>query len=382
MPGLLPDLSRLARAARHRPHGAGWAAFGVLVLVALVPMLRQPDAISALVWAGVAVTAWFATARQAASPAEPAPSAAPSASEPGSLAPLVEGVVPVWLGHLNTVREQSDTAINRLIESFASIKSQFELAGFVSAEDSTRHEKTFSLLTLCERQLHPVVKSMRHILEGKASMVQCVNDLSQAIKELQGMANEVGQIASHTNILAINAAIVAAHAGENGRAFGVVAKAIRELSQNSADTGKRISQRMSQIEDIMRDTVATATEASQHDSEAIDLSGRVIEDVLTHVRALGQSAQDLVEKGAMIRSDTDKLLVNLQFHDRVTQILGALEWDMQRLAGAVRSSTVPGASQWLAELSDRYTMLDQREAAGLAEPKAKAPAPAAEIEFF
>lgn len=342
------------------------------------------SAVAAMRWVSDTMAgAWRACVPSSSRAAEAAPApGTPPAHDP-KLAALVEGVLPVWRRHVDTVRSQTEEATNQMVASFASIKQQFDLAGFVTSTDAEK--TTFDLLTLCERQLNPVVTSMRRIMDGKDSLVGCVNELATATKELQGMALDVSKIASHTNILAINAAIEAAHAGEAGRGFAVIANAIRELSQHSADTGRRIATRMAQIEKLMLTTVETANEASQHDTEAIELSGNVIEDVLMHVRTLGQESQTLREKGALIRRDTDNLLVNLQFQDRTSQILCAVDGDMRRLEETVLSGDagVPSVDEWLSDLSTNYTMDDQRRVVHADGSRADgATAPAAEVEFF
>jgi methyl-accepting chemotaxis protein len=355
-------------------------------LLAALPLFDGVGTLGVLAWLGVTAVAlaWARTPQARADDGLRAAEPPPAAPQAEAIARLLPGVLPVWLSHLESVRAQTEQAIDELVRSFGSISGQFEAAGFVAsaAADANGRQTTFSLLTLCERQLRPVVASMHKILDSKVTLVACIDDLATATKELQGMAQDVSQIAAHTNILAINAAIEAAHAGDAGRGFGVIAKAIRELSQTSADAGRRIAQRMAQIESIMVTTLRKANETAEHDGEAIELSGSVVQDVLAHVRTLGESAEDMLSKGLEIRRDTDNLLVNLQFQDRTSQILGAIDWDIKRLQDAVSGepAAVPAPDHWLAELSQRYTMDDQRQAAG--GKGAAAPAAAAEIEFF
>lgn len=374
------------RVAQRGRASAAMVWLAAISACSVLPLIAPGRPLAAVSWIGVSALALAWSFRSRGDlPAAVASQAGGQEPHPGSnIASLLGGVLPVWRHHVESARSQTEMAANELVASFASIKQQFDDAGFVSADDTdgNAQQTTFNLLTLCERQLHPVVASMRHIMQGKGMLVDCVDELAVATKELQAMASEVGAIAAHTNILAINAAIEAAHAGESGRGFAVIAKEIRDLSQTSADTGKRIADRMAEVEKIMLSTVEAAKVASQHDSEAIELSGSVIEDVLTHVRALGHEAEALRERGVVIRRDTDNLLVNLQFQDRTSQILGAIDWDMERLCTAVAEdrADVPPAEHWLSELSTRYTMDDQRQAAPGSRAGA-APA-AAEIEFF
>lgn len=379
-------LNGARRLKRLAPARAAWPWLAALSVCAAIPLFAPGPVPGVLGWVGVSALAWAWSCRS--TPAATITAERGDADKPTpsgeALASLLDGVLPVWRHHVESARTQTEDAANELVASFASIKEQFDAAGFVTTgqADGAPQQSTFNLLKLCERQLRPVVSSMKTIMHGKASLVECVDKLAKATTELQAMASDVGSIAAHTNILAINAAIAAAHAGEAGRAFAVVAKEIRQLSQTSAETGRRILGRIGEIETIMLTTMKAAKDASRHDSEVIELSGTVIEDVLTHVRALGQEADVLREKGVVIRRDTDNLLVNLQFQDRTSQILSAIDWDMQRLSGAVADgeASVPPAERWLADLSSRYTMDDQRRAAdGAAAGQAQA---VPEIEFF
>lgn len=285
-----------------------------------------------------------------------------------ALVPLLATILPVWGQHVGSVRTQTEEAITKLALSFASITRQFEAAGFRGAHAEAEGGTTFSLLTLCERELTPVISSMKKILDSKKLLVDAVNELSVTTKELSSMATDVGLIAAHTNILAINAAIQAAHAGDSGRGFAIIAKEIRALSQTSAEAGKRIALRMAEVETIMNATVGMAEEASANDSIAIELSGNVIQDVLAHVRELGNDAEAMRAKGNVIRSDTDNLLISLQFQDRVSQIIGVIDTDILRMHQAIGADAapLPSPEQWLAELETHYTMDDQRQGADAA----------------
>lgn len=305
-----------------------------------------------------------------------------------ALAPLLLGVLPVWRKHVAAVKGQTEEAVNKLAQSFASITEQFEAAGFkgTNAAEVDEDEVAISLFTLCERELQPVVGSMKHILDSKGALVSSVLDLARATSELQGMASGVSHIAAQTNLLAINAAIEAARVGEAGRGFAVIAKEIRNLSQESARTGKLITERMAQVAQIMQATVDATRNASEHDQTAIELSGCVIEDVLSHVRELSGSAEGMRVQGTVIRSEIDRLMISLQFQDRVSQLITAVDTDIARLKGELEQAhPLPPAQVWLSELQRNYTMPEQRkhdapcQAAGVA--AAAAPAAAKAIFF-
>lgn len=298
---------------------------------------------------------------------------------------LLASVLPVWQRHVGTVKTQTEQAVGQLVESFASIVSQFELAGFsgVSHADARERERvTISLLTLCERELGPVISSLEKIIGSKDELLRDVRSLAAATDELQEMAAEVTAIAAQTNLLALNAAIEAARAGEAGRGFAVVAGEVRSLSHKSSDTGKRISGRIAQIGEIMKATLASAATAADQDKKAIAVSGTVVQDVLGHVQDLGNSAEHMREKGNIIRADVENLLMALQYQDRVSQILAVIDEDMRRFREQVGADGAPSPDEWLRQLSTRYTMDDERDnhvPANTRKPRTEA---AEELTFF
>lgn len=280
------------------------------------------------------------------------------------LAVLLQNVLPAWQHHVGQVKTQTEGAVVQLTTSFASVLQQFDLAGIgggavgVSVDDG----KSISLLALCERELQPVVLSLTNVIEGKDALLANVRNLAKETLELQAMAAEVRSIAAQTNLLALNAAIEAARAGESGRGFAVVAAEVRMLSQRSAETGKHIGERVGHIGAIMNATLSAAEEATVEDKHAVSLSGELVEHVLGHVRKLGASADSMRSHGMVVRREVEKLLVAMQFQDRVSQILGGVNDNinsMQQTLEDMATVALPTPEEWLTDLNQHATMADQ-----------------------
>lgn len=278
---------------------------------------------------------------------------------------LLYHILPAWQHHIGVVKSQTQSAIDQLTSSFASVLQHFDQAGIGSGQATgtkSNASEPMSLLALCERELQPVVASLMGVIEGKDALLGKVSNLATKTLELQSMATDVRSIASQTNLLALNAAIEAARAGEFGRGFSVVAAEVRSLSQRSAETGKQMAERVEHIGSIMRTTLDVAQEATAADKHAVTLSGELVDHVLSHVRKLGASAESMHQHGLLVRQEVERLLIAMQFQDRISQILASLDSNMDRMHQTLAHAQygdLPTPEDWLAEMNQNAAMEEQ-----------------------
>jgi methyl-accepting chemotaxis protein len=301
---------------------------------------------------------------------------------------LLLGILPVWRQHVVTARTQIEDAVTDLVLNFAAITDEFEAAGFKGSTGASNEvNETATLLTLCERELRQVIASINEITASKGAMTASMHELSLATKELQTMAHGVAQIAAQTNLLAINAAIEAAHAGDSGRGFATIAKEIRFLSQSSAQTASQITERIARVTAIMNDTSQVAAVAATNEETAIERASGVVTEVLAHMHELSADSQTMRERGSTIRTNIESLIVGLQFQDRVNQVISVVDGDMTRLRDQLeKDEAPPEVDQWLQDLKAHYTMREQRQSHGSNGPDHAAPnaaaQPASKAVFF
>ncbi|WP_374519122.1 methyl-accepting chemotaxis protein [Undibacterium squillarum] len=297
---------------------------------------------------------------------------------------LLEHVLPVWSQHLDQVKQQSEQAIGQLIQSCSAMISAFDAAGFESVGNlgqAQTQSASITLLQLCKKELTPLIQSLQQVINGKDELLRCMRQLADATKELDSMTNEVSQIAATTNLLAINAAIEAARVGEHGRGFAVVAGEVRKLSHLSAETGRRMSERVKRISDVMHTSLRTADRAAINDGKILEVSGEVIKDVLSHVGEMADTSENMRIQGQVIRGHFEELIVSLQFQDRISQILQVVNHDIDKLSHEVGTGNgimSAHTQQWLENLKTTYTMDDELKAHG----QQNTAAAETEITFF
>ncbi|QTN28974.1 chemotaxis protein [Rhodoferax sp. AJA081-3] len=310
-------------------------------------------------------------------------------------------LLPVWTGHIESSRSQMESAISELALRFSGIVDQLNQTARqsdVAAESMASGDKGLvAVFSASERNLGGVVESLKTAMGSNQAMLGKVKALEQFIVELQDMAADVARIAAQTNLLALNAAIEAARAGEQGRSFAVVAHEVRNLSNLSAETGRRIAGKVGVISETIREACGAAEQSLVQEEQSVNTSKEAIETVLAQFRqatdALLESSNHLKSGRDYLQGEVSEALVHLQFQDRISQILTHVKHNMDRLPELLNQAHNDyhqgqalqplDAAGLLAELESTYVMADERAVHKGSSPKAAvAAAPVDEITFF
>lgn len=213
------------------------------------------------------------------------------------------------------------------------------------AESARRVTRNAEQTAISSRQGHGTVDSTHESIAGIRRQVDQIVahmlELGKKSQEIGGVVEIVSELAEQTNILAINATIEAAGAGESGRRFAVVADEIRKLADRVAGSAKEIR---TLIEDV-RSAVNTTVMATETGSKVVDAGSRQFGDVASAFKQIAGLVSTTTEAAREIElSTTQQSTAVEQVNVAITSVAQAAA-EMETSA----SQTSKAASQ-LAEL--------------------------------
>lgn len=192
--------------------------------------------------------------------------------------------------------EESSKALyemSQFINQIAANAQNVSQAAFTSSSASQQGSQSIKL----------TVEQMSTMEEKMLLLSNNVQELSSHSKEIQSILDIITGISAETHLLAINAAIEAAHAGEQGSGFAVVASSVRKLAERSTESAKQIASLIDFTVDRMEQTSNTMDEAAREVSHGTGLV-RSVGHSLTEIESSSQFTSEAIND----LSDTVRLL--------------------------------------------------------------------------
>ncbi len=142
------------------------------------------------------------------------------------------------------------------------------------------------------------VSGMNRIAEVVQRAANMVNELGKSSDQIGEIIQVIDDIADQTNLLALNAAIEAARAGEQGRGFAVVADEVRKLAERTTKATKEIESMIKQIQEDTSDAVSSISEGTDEVAKGRELANKA-GDALKEIITSSKEVEDLIGQVAV-----------------------------------------------------------------------------------
>lgn len=247
------------------------------------------------------------------------------------------------------IREQSARqheamdAINAITQNFAvsadEVRARAETSSLATQEARLRIEAT-------SQSVQEGLKSGEDVINSTKRANELMRELEEAIRKVSAVSTTIHEIADQTNLLALNAAIEAARAGEQGRGFAVVADEVRKLANRTSSSTEDIEKMIHGIERLTGETISAMDAAQKGVAHGIGL-----------MQSSAGGLQEIVHASATISAQTEDIVTAAREQSKAAQRIAQ---EMSQISEAI------GQSESSAEQA-QASQLQMKKAAGALE---------------
>jgi twitching motility protein PilJ len=204
--------------------------------------------------------------------------------------------------------EETSSAVVNLAQSVQTVSSN-------AAESARVADQSLAAAEKGQQAVANAITSMNGLREQIQETSKRIKRLGESSQEIGEIVELISDITEQTNVLALNAAIQAASAGEAGRGFSVVAEEVQRLAERSADATKQIAAIVKTIQSDTHDTVAAmevSTQGVVEGAKLSDAAGQTLAEIGTVSKTLAGLIADISSATQSQAESTAKVAETMQ----------------------------------------------------------------------
>jgi methyl-accepting chemotaxis protein len=254
---------------------------------------------------------------------------------------------------LSASTQQTVTSINLISDSQTTVRENAEQSA--SASESVRNQAQQGL-----RSMASTLTAMQEIATSNDESFDSINRLSRYSARVGDFLKVIQEVVEQTNLLSLNASIIAAQAGERGRAFAVVAEEVRSLAHRTSASTREIEELVRNIQKETAAVQCSVTQGKEKVKEGVKISAMANDALVTIEKSAGEAsrmganiANEITEQAVGIQRITEEAEKNLE---RVQQITLTTEHQQEGTSLIVKNL------EQMRELAQRLNLSAQEQA--------------------
>ncbi len=258
--------------------------------------------------------------------------------------------------------EQADQT-NEVVSSIEEMSETILESSRSAAEAAEIAAKTSELASKGETAFQDTLRGMQSIAKIVKKSAETVNTLGQSSQQIGEIIQVIDDIADQTNLLALNAAIEAARAGEQGRGFAVVADEVRKLAERTTSATKEIGEMIKRIQGETKLVVRSMNEGTSQVENGMKLADNAsvsLSEIISSVSHIVERINQIAAASHQQSSAAEEISHNME---RISHVANQVSSATGELAGT--SDTLSELTRHLRQLIEHFRLGGRSSAASI-----------------